>query len=134
MKRKWRCFHCDGLFSSVRTAREHFGDWPADTPACVMSAAEGGLLGRVRKAEELLDRYRSEDSDKDRQMAAMVADQASALTRAMDRGYDRGVAGVMAELREQLDGIDKFGSDADYEALGAKVYRMLRGTSDASSR
>lgn len=90
----WTCFHCGETFKTPGTARDHFGASPDAEPGCVIRVKLGderGLQFELRKAEEQLARYRAEDSDKDREMAAMRADHAVALRREEEKGYARGL-------------------------------------------
>lgn len=83
---EWRCFHCDEAFTDTATAREHFGSHEICDPICCMSPAD------VRSMEHELERYRAEDSDKDREFYGMRADHARALINEEQKGYDRGLA------------------------------------------
>lgn len=87
----WRCFHCDEVFTDRAAAADHFGSDPMASPACQISAEQRGLLNALRNAEDEIARYRGEDSDKDRAMAAMAADHAQALVRAEEAGYAKGL-------------------------------------------
>lgn len=86
MARRWRCFHCDEVFTMHSTARAHFGSHEALQPMCQVDPEE------FRRMERELERYRDEDSDKDRQMAAMAADHRQSLIREEEAGYAKGVA------------------------------------------
>lgn len=91
----WTCFHCGehfpGNMGGQRAAQLHFGDGPDREPVCKISAEDRGLVRRFRAMERELERYRDEDSDKDRQMAGMCADHARALQREEEKGYERGL-------------------------------------------
>jgi len=89
----WTCFHCGETFMHANTARDHFGPHPGAEPGCVMRLQDGerGLLRRVRSLELELARYRVEDSDKDREMHAMMAAHAMALREEEEKGYARGL-------------------------------------------
>jgi hypothetical protein len=55
---EWRCFHCDEVFTDKTEAREHFGEYLDDSPACLIKGEDGGLLKRVRELEaEVLNAY-----------------------------------------------------------------------------
>lgn len=82
----WHCFHCAAHFRTVRGARLHFGETPDREPACLIG------VSKVRAMEEELDRYRREDSDKDREFHAMRGAHATALIRAEEEGYAKGLA------------------------------------------
>lgn len=90
-RKQWRCFHCDGVFTRRADAADHFGAGELDVPACKITAYEGHLVHYIRKLEEELGRYRSEDSDVMRSIMTLEADHRTALIRAEEKGYDRGV-------------------------------------------
>ncbi len=75
-------------------------------PGCfirVQLGEERGLLMALRKAEAELERYRAEDSDKDRELQRMAADHEIALRREEEKGYAHGLRDGR-ELREAVDG------------------------------
>lgn len=89
----WTCFFCGETFKTPGAARDHFGGDEGSTAACRIKAGdERGLVMELRKVEEELRRYRSENSDADRQYHAMRADHAQALIREEQKGYDKGLA------------------------------------------
>jgi hypothetical protein len=90
MRKQWRCFHCDEVFTGRRFAGEHFGK-DGDFPACKIKSHEGHLVHYIRTLEDQLERYRNEDSDVMRSMYALEADHRQALIRAEEEGYNRGV-------------------------------------------
>lgn len=90
----WTCFHCGETFTTPGSARLHFGTTPEATPGCVtkvLLGGERGLLAALRKAEDEISRYRDEDSDVARSMAAMQARHSEALRAAEETGYARGL-------------------------------------------
>lgn len=55
--KKWRCFHCDEVFTDRRAAWAHFGDdylCSADVPACIdpLRSDEKRRLTELREARE----------------------------------------------------------------------------------
>ncbi len=89
----WTCFHCGETFTTPGAARDHFGETELEVAGCQIKAGkERGLLMALRKAERELDRYRAEDSDKDRELRALAADHHAALRREEEKGYERGLA------------------------------------------
>lgn len=83
--REWRCFHCDEVFTEFEAARNHFGDHEMCDPVCSIMARE------IRDMERELERYRAEDSDKDRQFHALQADHRRALRVEEEKGYEKGL-------------------------------------------
>jgi hypothetical protein len=93
-RKQWRCFFCDEVFTGFKHAAEHFGvddACEADIPACKLTSHEGHLVTYIRKLEKELRRYMSEDSDVMRSIQALEADHRTALTRAEEKGYAKGV-------------------------------------------
>ena len=98
---QWRCFFCDETFTRREDAAEHFGTDNAcetDAPACRIAAHEGHLVHYIRKLEAELRRYQSEDSDVMRSIMSLEADHATALKRAEEKGYARGLGDYTKDL------------------------------------
>lgn len=94
MRKQWRCFFCDEVFTGFKQAAEHFGvddACEADIPACKLTAHEGHLITYIRKLEKELRRYMTEDSDVMRSIQTLEADHRQALIRAEEAGYNKGV-------------------------------------------
>jgi len=88
----WTCFFCGETFTTPGAAADHFGGELLSDVACRIKAGEErGLLMALRRAETELARYRAEDSDSDRAIDALRADHATALRRAEEQGYERGL-------------------------------------------
>lgn len=89
----WTCFHCGETFMTIADAKRHFGTDQSDDPGCLLKlqGGETGLLEILRCRERELERYRDEDSDKDREMYSMKADHSRALIDAEQKGYDKGL-------------------------------------------
>jgi len=86
----WRCFHCNEVFTDVAEAQVHFGSDQYSTPACQLTALEGGLVRFLREQEEELRRYRSEDTASYREFYALGAEHSVKLRREEERGYAKG--------------------------------------------
>lgn len=91
MRKAWRCFFCDAVFTRRADAAEHFGATELATPACQIKGHEHGLVGIIRKQEEELVRFRAEDSDMIRVLETLKSEHAEALRREEEKGYARGV-------------------------------------------
>jgi flagellar biosynthesis/type III secretory pathway protein FliH len=94
MGKQWRCFFCDEVFKSYRAAAEHFGrddSCEADAAACKIAAHEGHLVHYIRKLEDELRRYQTEDSDVMRAIMTLEAERQMALRRAEEEGYAKGL-------------------------------------------
>lgn len=103
-KKKWRCFHCDEVFFSVKWAREHFGADQGATPACQIKGHEGHLITYIRQLEDDLAQYRAEDSHVLRAMFSLEVDHRQALIREEEKGYSRGVRDMTAEWQRAISG------------------------------
>lgn len=82
---EWRCFHCDATFTDKTQAALHFGVYEHQTPACQIDE------GKLRDLESELRRYREEDTDLHREMFGMKSRHATALLRAEEAGYAKGI-------------------------------------------
>lgn len=91
MRTKWRCFHCNEVFTDKRCATAHFGASENNYAACQIKSFEGHLVEYIRKLEAQLDQYRAEDSLVLRSIYSQEADHRQALIRAEEDGYGRGV-------------------------------------------
>lgn len=91
MRRRWRCFHCDAVFTRKQDAADHFGGEQGALTACQLKGYENLLIQKIREQEAQLGTYRHEDDIVLRAMEAMRADHARALRQAEELGYNRGV-------------------------------------------
>lgn len=90
----WTCFHCGETFTTVGSARDHFGTDISDEPGCLLKVGIGGersLLAHLRKAEKELARHIEEDTDLHRTLYTMQSRHADALRSAEEAGYERGL-------------------------------------------
>lgn len=107
-RKQWRCFFCDEVFTRSKDAAEHFGVFDAceaDVPACKIAAHEGHLVTYIRKLESEVRRYQSDDSDIMRSIMTLEANHRTALIRAEEAGYGKGVRDTLnmpASERERL--------------------------------
>lgn len=95
MKRRWRCFHCDEVFTREQDAAEHFGADQFAEPACQIKGHENLLVRKIREQETLILSYLHEDATVLRAMEAMQSDHAQALRKAEEDGYNRGVLDML---------------------------------------
>lgn len=95
-KPEWRCFYCDEVFTTRKHAAEHFGADETCTTACLLSH-EGHLVRHIRNLESQLSRRRDDDSDVMRAMMALEGAHATALVRAEEAGYAKGVSEMKAQ-------------------------------------
>ena len=92
----WTCFHCGETFTTLGSARDHFGFDPSADAGCrIKIGAERGLLMALRKAEDEIARRRHDDGpvvaaiiDEMRRMQSRHSD---ALRAAEEAGYERGL-------------------------------------------
>lgn len=99
-RKQWRCFFCDEVFTSWKFAAKHFGvdeSCEADVVACKLTGHEGHLVTYIRKLEKEVRRYMSEDSDVMHSIQSLEASHRTALIRAEEKGYEKGVADMRAQ-------------------------------------
>lgn len=124
----WRCFHCNEVFTTVVDAAFHFGYADLEKPACLVDARE------LRKMELELRRHREEDTDLHRQIHGMEARHRTALMRAEEDGYAKGLRDAATSPRAPREPLSV---DA---AIGLLVDALsaskgwLRGYADATIR
>lgn len=92
----WTCFHCGETFTTLGTARDHFGFDPSAEPGCrIKVGAERGLLMALRKAEkECADAWfaiHNETTDAAKAYYAASARHQEQLRTAEEAGYERGI-------------------------------------------
>jgi hypothetical protein len=91
----WTCFHCgmhfSGDFKGWQEAFKHFGSNVQGDAWCQYTAIQ------VRAMEDLLRRYQEEDTPRDRYLAKIQAEHATALRREEEKGYARGLRDAKAE-------------------------------------
>ena len=107
MRKRWRCFHCDEVFISVKCAQTHFGYDHTKTAACQLRGFERPLIDYIRELEEKVDRHRVEDSDILRSIYALEADHRQALIRAEEAGYNKGVRDGYDEVKSIMRAVEK---------------------------
>jgi hypothetical protein len=83
--RVWRCFFCDEVFRSIRSARIHFGNFDSSLPLCKIDAVY------FRSIEKELADYRAEDSSLERQIRSLECKHQIELRRAEEQGYANGL-------------------------------------------
>lgn len=91
----WTCFHCAEhfrpTFAGQQAARHHFGDHPAEQPACTIDARA------FRAMQDLVRRYQDEDTELHREIQRLQAGHAVALRREEEKGYARGLRDARLE-------------------------------------
>ena len=81
----WRCYHCGEVFTDHDAAREHFGVTQYKDPACQIDIA------KYREMEETLRRFHNEDTDLHREIHALHTEKTTAVRRAEEQGYAKGI-------------------------------------------
>ncbi len=99
-KKQWRCFHCDELFKTYNTARDHFGDNQLEEPACQIKSGEGGLVRRIRELQFELAKFYTENTEIDKYVARLNSDHYRELRREEEKGYERGMRDMRKELED----------------------------------
>ena len=86
---EWRCFHCDEVFTEKEAAEAHFGISECATPACKVSP---DLAHVLRMQEEELYKHRQEQTEMGLLYYKFGAEHSTALRKAEQEGYDKGLA------------------------------------------
>ena len=95
----WTCFHCGEVCADAEAARLHFGSSEHQQPGCQIDLAE------YRRMEEVNRRHFEEDTELHRALHRMEADHRTALVRAEESGYAKGLAALKDGWRfERNDG------------------------------
>lgn len=100
--RKWRCFHCDEVFSEKDEAAAHFGWSEMDTPAC---RVDGTLAYAFRQQEAELRAYRQEDTRLIQEFYELASRHASEKAEWGDKEYAKGYADARAESASERDAV-----------------------------
>lgn len=101
MKREWRCFHCDEVFTDKEAAADHFGvqiDGLADDCACKLNAKDGLILKMLREAQVDLRRYHEEDTALIREVYKLGGDHVTNARQQEELGYARGLRDAKHEV------------------------------------
>lgn len=97
---KWRCVHCNDVFTSRWTARDHFGHTEDATPACQIKGGENGLVTALREAErDAMDAWfalQNESSTTAKAFRAMQGRHQRQIIAMEQVGYERGLADAKA--------------------------------------
>lgn len=142
-RKQWRCFYCDAVFYSAKTAAIHFGEDGATTPACKLSSVEGHLVDYIRRLEAEIESNRREDHEMMLAAMAMDSESRAAARIAEEKGYDRGVAETWAMARQEaakaLESTDKAESavsqkPAESEEVVKSPSEIRRQAADAEIR
>jgi hypothetical protein len=79
------------VFTDRDSAAEHFGKTQIETPACVLSKDEKGLVGLLREALEELRDFRNEDDRSSRFFYEIGARHSREQREEEEKGYARGL-------------------------------------------
>lgn len=100
LRKSWRCFHCDEVFTSQWRARDHFGHEEGAKAACQIKAGEIGLVEALRAAEkDAADAWfalHNELSLTAKGFRAMQGRHRQQLTAMEQLGYERGLRDAKA--------------------------------------
>lgn len=99
---RWRCFHCDEVFTRQQDALEHFGAWGGAEPACKLARHEETLVVYIRELEGQLQRWQRDSHPVLLAIATLRSEQAAAMQRAEEAGYARGLRDMGTRVAEIL--------------------------------
>ena len=121
---RWRCFHCDDVFTTRWTARDHFGYCEDATPACQIKAGEIGLVEALRAAEkDASDAWfalSNEDTTTAKAFRAMQGRHSRQITAMEQVGYERGLAD--AKAHPETLGLMRIPKDAEHGGAGGRSH------------
>lgn len=104
MKKQWRCFFCDELFTSRDKAALHFGAFEAceaDEVACKLLPHQEKVLKYIRECERQIKQLTEERHDESHPLLEALRDlqyeMASREKTAEEKGYTKGVSDMMKQ-------------------------------------
>ncbi len=104
MKKQWRCFFCDELFTDKAKAAQHFGAFEAceaDEVACKLLPHQEKVLKYIRELETHVRKLQSQVHEDSHPLLASLYDlqgeMASREKTAEEKGYAKGVADMMKQ-------------------------------------
>lgn len=100
MRKSWRCFFCDDVFTTPKAAALHFGAFDScepDTVACKLMSHQQNVLEYIRELEEDIRQYQIENHPTIKAMYAIEDEMRRAVTKAEEAGYARGVADMQKQ-------------------------------------
>lgn len=105
MRKQWRCYFCDDVFTRAVDAAEHFGGDQGALAACQIKGHEHKLLQKIREQEAMILSFLHETEPLTRAMEGMRTEHAEALRRTEEDGYNKGVRDMreMVEARTDLE-------------------------------
>jgi hypothetical protein len=100
MKKKWRCYFCDEVFTNKDKAAEHFGVFEAceaDVPACKLMQHQEEFIKYVRGLEQEIRLYQDDNQPLQRAMFALNDEINSKVKEAEEKGYAKAVQDMMKQ-------------------------------------
>lgn len=94
-RKTWRCFFCDGIFTTHEAAKLHFGAFDScepDITACKLMSHQQNVLEYIRQLEEEVRAYQVENYPTIKAMYAIEDEMRRAIVKAEEAGYTRGVS------------------------------------------
>jgi len=95
--RSWNCFHCGETFTTIGSARDHFGGDPSKEPGCLIRVKYGderGLEMDLRKVESEAEMWKQR---------ALHAEDALEVAQGQVGEFERIAGGSHQALRHKLD-------------------------------
>jgi hypothetical protein len=107
VRKRWRCFFCDEVFTSSKAAALHFGTFDScepDTTACKLMSHQQHVLEYIRGLEEEIRQYQDENHPTIKALYALEDDMRRAVVRAEEEGYNKGVRDMTRENSDVKQG------------------------------
>lgn len=95
MRKQWRCYFCDEVFTSKDKAALHFGVFEAceaDEPACKLMQHQERFMEYVRGLEHQIRLYQDENTPLQKAIWDVENLMQVSVNEAEQKGYNKGVA------------------------------------------
>ena len=100
MRKQWRCFFCDEVFTSRDKAAQHFGVFEAcesDEPACKLMQHQERFMEYVRGLEQEIRLYQDDNTPLQKAMWDLSDTINSKVKKAEEKGYSKAVHDMMRQ-------------------------------------
>ena len=100
MRKQWRCFFCDEVFTNKEKAALHFGVFEAcevDEPACKLMQHQERFLEYVRGLEQEIRLYQDENAPLQKALWDVHHEIQTKVNEAEEKGYAKGVADMIKQ-------------------------------------
>lgn len=99
----WVCFHCGERFTTIGSARDHFGAEPDAKPGCMLKIENGdekGLLMTLRETESRVIELLEIIANQETEFYSARSDNIRKINKAEEEGYQKKIKDVSKEFGE----------------------------------